>query len=217
MDLDGKRAQLDRVTESRQMDMDPEGEELSTLRPEGEVTRLLTEWSLGDAQALNRMFPLVWDQLRAIAYRWIERSGSRLDWEPLDLLQELYIKLSAVRRVRLRDRRHFFGFAAKAMGRLLIDRARIETAQKRGSGMETIPLEEIPGSASVDEQSLGVGDALSELGKINARQARVVRLRVMFGLEHGEIAQMLGVTPRTVKRDWRAAQEWLRRQLQPAR
>lgn len=181
----------------------------------GEVTQLLAVWGNGDRQALNRIIPLVWDQLRAIAHRRVERHGSRLDWEPLDLLQELYLKLADLRRVRLRNRQHFFGFAARAMGRLLIDRSRVQTAKKRGDGIETVPLDEVIAGSPAKVDGLMLGEALEDLRKIDVRQARVARLRVLFGMEHGEIAQVIGVTPRTVKRDWRAARTWLRRRLQP--
>ena len=181
------------------------------------ITRLLHEWSSGDEEALNVLMPLVHRELRQLARRQMnhERQGHTL--QATALVSEAYLRLLELKQIQWEDREHFFAVAARLMRRILVDAARARDAQKRGLGIEPVPLDHAESkkiSASAD--LLFVDEALQRLQTFDARKAQVVELRVFMGLSVEEAALVLAVSTETVKRDWRLAKAWLKQQLEPA-
>jgi len=181
----------------------------------GEVTRLLMGLRKGDLSAQEQLIPLVYKELRALAGRYMrhERPGHTL--QPTALVHEAYIRLTGIHDINWQNRAHFFAVAAQLMRRILIDRARAQQAHKRGGDYAGITLDEALVAAPADsERLLALDEALNRLAKLDPRQARIVELRFFAGLTEEETAQVLEVSPRTVKRDWRVAKAWLYRQLE---
>lgn len=182
--------------------------------PQSEVTHLLLAWSGGDKTALERLMPLVEDELRKIAKRHMSHEARNHTLQPTALVNELYLKLVDQRRVRWQNRAHFFGTAAKSMRRILVDHARIRQAEKRGDGAKPVSLEEIsdvPEKQDVD--LIALDDALKSLAEVDERQSRIVELSFFVGLSHEEIGEVLGTSPRTVRREWRTARLWLHKAM----
>jgi RNA polymerase sigma factor (TIGR02999 family) len=178
------------------------------------ITDLLIQASGGDAAAIDRLLPVVYDQLHRIAHRALqgERSGHTL--ATTGLVHEAYLKLVDQTRVGWRDRAHFFAVAALAMRRILVDYARRHRRAKRGGGASVVTLDE--GVVSLDERAenlVALDEALTRLSELNPRLSRVVECRFFGGLTEEEIAEALGVTTRTVKRDWAKARGWLYQEL----
>jgi RNA polymerase sigma factor (TIGR02999 family) len=183
--------------------------------PPPDVTRLLLDWSNGQPDARDRLVPLVYDELRSLAARSLSRERSDHTLQATALVNEVYLKLVDQRVVRWRDRAHFFAVAAAVMRRILVDHARRVRAAKRGSGMATLPLDEdavLAPESAVDLVALH--DALDRLAAIDARQSQIVELRFFGGLTIDEAAEVLRVSPATVKSDWTLARAWLYRELQ---
>ena len=181
------------------------------------ITRLLHEWSSGDEEALNVLMPLVHRELRLLARRHMhhERQGHTL--QATALVSEAYLRLLELKQIQWEDREHFFAVAARLMRRILVDAARARDAQKRGLGVDPVPLDEAESKeigASAD--LLFVDEALQRLQAFDARKAQVIELRVFMGLSVEEAALVLGVSAETVKRDWRLAKAWLKQELEPA-
>jgi len=179
-----------------------------------EVTLALQRVTEGDAHALDRVLPLVYEQLRGIAQRALrgERPGHTLT--PTALVHEAYLKLVQLERVSWQGRSHFFAACAAEMRRVLIDHARRRSADKRGAGAEHVPLENAFAAAHErPAELLALDDALVRLAELDARQARVVECRFYAGMDVQETAEALGISPATVKRDWVAARAWLNREL----
>ena len=181
------------------------------------ITRLLNEWSSGDEEALNLLMPLVHRELRLLARRHMnhERQGHTL--QATALVSEAYLRLLELKQIQWEDREHFFAVAARLMRRILVDAARARDAQKRGLGVDPVPLDEAASKeigASAD--LLFVDEALQRLQAFDARKAQVIELRVFMGLSVDEAALVLGVSAETVKRDWRLAKAWLKQELEPA-
>jgi RNA polymerase sigma factor (TIGR02999 family) len=179
-----------------------------------EITRLLADWSKGDRQALEKLTPLVYDELRRLAGRYLrqERSGHTL--QSTALVHEAYMKLVGQNNVRWQNRAHFFGIAAQMIRRILVDYARARKADKRGSGAERLSLDEaiaLPGGQDLDLVALD--DALEGLAKIDARQSRLVELRFFAGLTIEETAEVMQMSLATAKRDWVSAKAWLSREV----
>lgn len=179
--------------------------------PSSDVTGLLIAWSEGDAEALDRLWPLVQDGLRSLAYRSLqnERPGHTL--QATALVNEAYLKLIDQRRVRWQERAQFFAVAARVMRRILVDHARRHAAAKRGGGAARLTIEDsgaAPG-ATTDVDLLALEEALERLEAIDDRQSRIVELRFFGGLTVEEAAEVLQVSPATVKSDWRMARAWL--------
>ena len=182
----------------------------------GEVTRLLLAWTDGDETALEQLMPLVAEELRRIAKRYME--GERRDHtlQPTALVNEVYLRLVDRRSVSWRNRAQFLGFAAHMMRRILVDHARIRQADKRGGGEKPFPLDELTDLVEEQDRKLiALDQALKSLADIDERQSRVVELNHFAGLTYEEIGEVLGVSEATVKRDWRAARAWLAEQIQP--
>jgi RNA polymerase sigma factor (TIGR02999 family) len=181
------------------------------------ITRLLNEWSSGDEDALNVLIPLVHRELQQLARRHMrqERHGHTL--QATALVSEAYLRLLELKQIQWEDREHFFAVAARLMRRILVDAARARHAQKRGDGVQTVPLEEAQSAESNPEGDLlFVDEALRSLQAVDKRKAQVVELRVFMGLSVEQAASVLGVSTETVKRDWRLAKAWLKRELEPA-
>jgi RNA polymerase sigma factor (TIGR02999 family) len=179
-----------------------------------EVTELLLAWSSGDESALHRLVPLVHRELRRLARRQMagEHAGHTL--QTTALVNEAYLRLVDLRRMRWQDRAHFLGMSARLMRRILVDHARVRQAQKRGGADQRVPLEfaaSVSTERSVD--LLAMDEALDALAAVDARKAQVVEMRFFGGLSIEETAGALGVSAETVKRDWRVAKAWLLREL----
>ena len=179
-----------------------------------EVTQLLLDWSGGDESARERLMPLVFDELRRIARRYLEREGREHTLQPTALVNELYLKLVERRRVQWKNRAQFFAVAAEMMRHILVDYARARLTQKRGREYVSVPLDESRGVAEQqDVELVALDDGLVALAALDARQAKVVELRFFAGLSNEEIAEVLEVSATTVKREWRTARLWLRREI----
>jgi RNA polymerase sigma factor (TIGR02999 family) len=179
-----------------------------------EVTDLLNDWSNGDQEALNRLVPLVYDELHRLASRHLrhERIGHTL--QTTALVHEAYLKLVDQKTANWQNRVQFFAAAAKVMRHILVDYARSRGAFKRGGGYCRMSLDE--GAISAKEQDadlLVLNEALNDLAEIDPQQSRVVELRVFGGLTVEDTAEALGISPRTVKREWSMAKAWLHQQI----
>jgi RNA polymerase sigma-70 factor, ECF subfamily len=179
-----------------------------------EITRLLVEWGNGDQQALERLTPLVYEELHRLARRYLrqERQGHTL--QSTALVHEAYLKLVGQHSVRWQNRAQFFGIAAQLIRRILVDYARNKHAAKRGADAPKLSLDEalaVPGERDLDLVALD--DALETLAKLDPRQSRLVELRFFAGLTVEETAEVLQMSPATVKRDWTAAKAWLFREI----
>jgi RNA polymerase sigma factor (TIGR02999 family) len=184
----------------------------------GDVTRLLDAVSHGRADVLPELLPLVYDELRRLAASYLRRERADHTLQPTALVHEAYLKLVDQRLDRWQNRSHFFGIAAQAMRRILVDHARAHDAAKRGAGVERVTLDEhalLGESSSID--LIALDEALTRLATLDPRQARIVELRFFAGLEVDETARVLDVSPATVKRDWAMARAWLHRELATAR
>lgn len=179
-----------------------------------EVTALLFAWRGGDKDAYGRLFELMHSDLHRLARRYMagERPGHML--QATALVNEAYLRLVEIDRVSWQDRAHFFAVAACVMRRILVDHARARHYQKRGGGAEKISLEDaILVSGQSGRELVALDDALSALAVMDGRKSRVVELRFFGGLNVDETAAVLGVSPDTVKRDWRMAKVWLLREM----
>lgn len=178
------------------------------------VTELLLAWRGGDRNCLDRLIPLVEDELRQIAKRYmrIERRGHTL--QTTALVNETYLKLVNQTAVDWKDRSHFLGIAAHVMRQILVDHARARCREKRGGDRRLLPLNEgLVLSSGKSAALLGLDDALNELAKFDARKSKVVELRYFGGMSVDETAVALRVHPNTVVNDWRVAKTWLKREL----
>ena len=178
------------------------------------ITALLLQASLGDRAAMDQLFPLVYDQLRRMARSSLRREHPDHTLGTTGLVHEAYLRLVDQTRVGWRDRAHFYAVAALAMRRILVDYARRHRRAKRGGGQRPVSLDE--GAVSLDERAenlVALDEALTRLAELNPRLSRVVECRFFGGLTEEEIAEALGVTTRTVKRDWAKARGWLYQEL----
>jgi RNA polymerase sigma factor (TIGR02999 family) len=184
---------------------------------DAEVTRLLGALRGGDDAALDRLFPLVHDDLRTIAARLLRHEAPGHTLQPTDLVHEAYLRLAGGPSATPEDRAHFLAIAARAMRHLLVDHARRRRAAKRGGGASPVRItnEQVGVDLSFDEL-LALDDALERLGALDPRLRQVVECRFFGGLTEPETAQALGVTTRTVQRDWARARAWLYSELYPA-
>ena len=180
-----------------------------------QVTHLLRAWNDGDPQALQQLLPLVEAELRQMARAYMNRERRDHTLQPTALINEAFIRLAGAQNIRWQDRAHFFGICARLMRRVLVDYARARGFQKRGARAEKVPVEEVSiptPELPVDIVALDL--ALEALAIKDERKSRVVELRFFAGLSTEEIAEVLRVSPDTVKRDWRMAKLWLLRQLE---
>lgn len=183
----------------------------------GEVTRLLKELGDGDSRALDRLYPLVYEELRRAAQRALRVERAEHTLQATDLVHEVFLKLAGSGPGALHDRTHFLGVAARAMRQVLVDHARRRKAAKRGGDMVRTTLGDdafVSGPLSTEEL-IALDDALERLEAFDGRLRRVVEMRYFAGLSEREIATALGVTERTVQRDWVKARAWLHKELYP--
>ena len=179
------------------------------------ITRLLNEWSDGDAAALDRLAPLVFDELRQLARAHLSRERSDHTLQPTALVNECFLRLLGRRRVQWENRRQFFKGAADLMRHILVDHARRHKAARRGGGAPKVPLEtarlpfELP-----DIDLVALDEALNELERDDPERREIVELKFFFGLTHAQIGDLLGIAPSTVKLKWSAARARLFRRLQ---
>jgi RNA polymerase sigma factor (TIGR02999 family) len=179
-----------------------------------DVTGLLRAWGQGDENALQKLMPLVYDQLHAAARRYMagERTGHTL--QTTALIHETYLRLVDIRRVEWQDRAHFLAVCAQLMRRILIDFARSRAYQKRGGATPHVNFNEaLVVTAQPDFNLIALDDALNRLAKMDERKSKVVELRFFGGLDVKETAEVMKVSPDTVMRDWKMAKVWLLREL----
>jgi len=179
-----------------------------------DVTGLLDDWARGDAGALDRLLPLVYEELRRIAARQLRRERTDHTLQPTALVHEAYVKLVDQRHVDFRGRAHFYGAASQVMRRLLVDHARRHNADKRGNGVEWVGIDEalnVPAARPIPV--LVMDDVLGRLEKLDRRLAHLVELRAFGGCTLQESAEVLHISESTAKRDWRTAKAWLVREL----
>ena len=184
-----------------------------------EVTRLLRQWRSGDPAALDRLLPLVYEELRRLAQRSMRGERADITLQPTALVAEAYLRLVDME-VAWNDRVHFFAVAANLMRRILVDEARRRQAQKRGGADKALSLEELSiqgfelADPGVDTDLMLLDQALTRLEEIDARKGKVVELRCFAGMTIEETAQALGVSHATVERDLKMAKAWLAKEMQ---
>jgi RNA polymerase sigma factor (TIGR02999 family) len=184
---------------------------------EPDITRLLREWRGGNAEALQRLIPLVYGELHTLASRYLSHERRDHTLQTTALVHEAYLKLAGQRDVEWQNRAHFFGIAAQLMRRILVDHARRDRRGKRGGGARHVPLDDMdPPSAApaVDAaDAYAIDRALSRLEAVDPQQGRVVELRYFGGMTIEETAEVMGISPATVKREWAVARAWLYREI----
>jgi RNA polymerase sigma factor (TIGR02999 family) len=178
-----------------------------------EVTRLLVDWGNGDKAALNELIPLVYDELRRLAGRYMRRESQGHTLQTSALVNEAYLRLVDQRSVRWQNRAHFFGVAAQLMRRILVDHARSRSRAKRGGGTQIVSLDEQAVIAKEVSDVIALDAALTNLAEMDLRKSQIVEMKFFGGLTTEEVAEVLKVTSRTVEREWRKARAWLNRAL----
>ena len=182
-----------------------------------DVTDLLLSWGRGDTAALDRLVPLLYDDLRRVARRHLRRERPEHSLQATALVHEVFLRLVAVERMTLKSRAHFFALSARLMRQILVDHARRQRAGKRGGGATVISLSEAAGAAAPTSTSsvdvLALDEALDVLSSFDVQQCRVVELRFFAGLDIAETADALGVSTATVEREWAMAKAWLHQRL----
>ncbi len=182
-----------------------------------QVTQLLVDWENGDEFALEQLMPLVYGELRQMARSFMRRQPSGHTFQTTELIHEAYLKLAKQETPNWQNRAHFFGVAAQAMRHILVDYARSKNSKKRGGLAEKITFQEnLVGSINRSEEVIALDDALKQLAALDERKSRVVEMKFFGGLNIEEIAEVLKLSPETVKRDWRFARTWLLRELSVA-
>jgi RNA polymerase sigma factor (TIGR02999 family) len=180
----------------------------------GQVTELLRAWRQGEKAAADRLIPLVYDELRQRAAAALRPERPQHTLTPTALVHEAYLRLVGQELPPLESRRHFYGIAARVMRQVLVDHARARRAAKRNLGREALPLDEaIPVGDERAASLVALDDALAALAAFDPEKARLVELRYFAGLTIEETAEMLGVSPATVKREWAVARAWLHREV----
>ncbi|MEW6209796.1 MAG: sigma-70 family RNA polymerase sigma factor [Acidobacteriota bacterium] len=178
-----------------------------------DVTQLLLAWNSGDEAALDQLMPLVYDELRRAAKRYMRRERADHTLQTTALVNEVYMRLIDADKVRWQNRAHFFAISAQLMRRILVDFARRRRGLKRGGEAEQVSLDEALMVADQRVDLVALDDALKSLAALAPRQSQVVELRFFGGLSEEEIAEALKVSPRTVRNDWSMARVWLLREL----
>ncbi len=174
----------------------------------GQITSLLAAWGAGDDAARDALFPLVYEELRSLARRRGRKGEETL--RPTAVVHEVYLRLSEKQHITIRDRQHFFALAATAMRQISIDLARRRMAAKRGGDLSFVELRDSDAQILASpETMIAVDDAIGELESLEPRLAKIVELRFFGGLSVEECAELLGISDRTIKRDWRKARAFL--------
>jgi len=179
-----------------------------------EITQLLQAWSSGNRAALERLIPLVYDELHRLAHSYMRREHSDHVLQTTALVNEAYLRLVDADKVNWHDRTHFFAIAARLMRQILVHSARLRYAQKRGGRIRRVSLSDsVVFAARPDADLIELDDALAALAEIDARKAKVVELRFFGGMTLEEAAEVLEVSAKTVWRDWNLAKAWLHREM----
>jgi RNA polymerase sigma factor (TIGR02999 family) len=182
-----------------------------------DITGLLQLWSAGDREALDRVLPLVYQELRHIAARQLQYEADDHSLDPTDLVHALYLRLIDQRRASWENRAHFYGVVAGMMRRILVDHARARLAAKRGATTMSVSLSSLVNDPAAEHRPvsdvLAIDDALERLARRDAEHARIVELRFFAGLSIEETAHVLDRSPATIKRAWRLAKAWLYKEL----
>jgi RNA polymerase sigma factor (TIGR02999 family) len=179
-----------------------------------DVTVLLKAWHGGDGQALERLTPLVYSELRRIARRHMRKENAGNSMQATALVHEAYMRLVDAKLAEWQDRAHFFAISAQMMRRILVDAARAKDAEKRGGELNRVELNEsIDGGPGAPSETLRLNDALDALAVFDPRKAKVVELRFFGGLSVEETAEVLKLSPQSVMRDWKLARAWLSREM----
>jgi len=191
----------------------------SFLSDRERITRLLHDWQAGQRAALDRLLPLVEGELRRLARIHMQHERADCTLQPTALVNEVYLRLAALKAMDWRDRAHFFAMASRLMRRVLVDAGRARRAGKRGRGAVRVSVDEareVDARANLLPEIVELDEALTALTALDERKARVVELRFFGGLTVEETAAVLEVSAETVARDWRTARLWLRRELATA-
>jgi len=179
-----------------------------------DITQLLVDSSAGDRAAMDQLMPLVYEELRHLAKSHLQRERPGHTLQSTALVHEAYLRLIDQKQVHWKNRAHFFALASQMIRRILVDHARAHKAGKRGAGVQNLSLDEalgVPGTPDVDV--LALDDALTGLAKLDPQQSRIVELRFFAGLSIDETAEIIGLSPATVNREWSAARAWLFREI----
>ncbi len=178
------------------------------------VTQVLVDWSKGDREAPARLMPLIYDELRQLAHQYLQRERPDHTLQATGLVHEAYLRMVDQKTATWQNRAHFFGVAAQIMRRVLVDYARTHRAKKRGGEWDKLAFDEaLAPSAERSIDLVALDDALKDLLALDPRQSQIVELRFFGGLTNEEIGEVLDISPTTVKREWRIAKAWLRRQI----
>jgi RNA polymerase sigma factor (TIGR02999 family) len=187
---------------------------MSSLEPRQEVTQVLLDWNSGDEHAPERLMPLVYEELRRLARFYLQQERSDHTLQATGLVHEAYLRLVDQSSMNWQNRAHFFAVAAKIMRRILVDYARNHRAEKRGGEREKILFDEALAPSNERAVDLiALDEALQDLETFDPRQSHIVELRFFGGLTNEEIGEVLEISPRTIKREWRLAKAWLRREI----
>ena len=178
-----------------------------------EVSRLLIDWGNGDQAALDELIPLVYDELRRLAGRYMRRESQGHTLQTSALVNEAYLRLVDQKNVQWQNRAHFFGVAAQLMRRILVDHARSRSRAKRGGGVQMVSLVEHAVMSKEVAEVIALDEALNNLAEMDPRKSQIVEMKFFGGLTTEEVAEVLKVTSRTVEREWRKAKAWLNRAL----
>jgi RNA polymerase sigma factor (TIGR02999 family) len=187
------------------------------MNDSADITTLLLQWRQGSRVAGDQLMGIVYDELRRVAAHYLQHERSEHTLQPTALVHELYLRVfSSEKSVDWKNRAHFFAIAAKTLRRILVDHARGRHAEKRGGDQVRVSMGEANGWSKVtDEEIIAVDEALQRLYDLDSRAAQVVELRFFSGLHEDEVAEVLGVSIITAKRDWKFARAWLMTQLYP--
>lgn len=182
-----------------------------------EVTQLLNKWSNGDQQALEEVLPMVYGELRKVANYYFSKEANNHTLQATALVNEVYLQLVNGQKLEFQDREQFFYFAGQVMRHVLVGHARKRLAQKRGGGQAKISIDEkvdlAEGQSVALPELIALDNALTKLEKIDERQSRIIEMRFFAGRSTDEIAELMNISPRTVKREWATAKLWLSREL----
>lgn len=180
---------------------------------EASITVLLAEWSRGEPEALERLTPLVYEELRKLASHYLRAESAGNTLQSTALVHEAYLRMVGHEAVDWQGRTHFFGIAARLIRQILVDHARKRHTGKRDSGGPMLSLDESIGLPGSQLDLIRLDDALASLAALDAQQSRIIELRFFGGLSIEETAELVGISPRSVKRQWAIARAWLFREL----
>jgi RNA polymerase sigma factor (TIGR02999 family) len=188
---------------------------VGSVKRENNLTALLHSWAEGNVSALNEALPAMYSELRRLANRRLRGQQSGLTLDAPALVNEAYVRLIRSTPVLCQDREHFFALAATIMRGILVDYVRSRHARKRGGAITPVTLSDVAGRTGLDAEPdlLDIDSALHELARLNARQAQIVEMKFFGGLSIEQTADLLNISPATVKRDWTLAKSWLKQRL----